>query len=171
MVLWLLIQLPTYFQSVTTGNTASLGKGHVLQGGKCLGFGSFEGSTFGWDVYEEHVHPSACSELSWANPFAESSDLGDKGSHGCAVGGDQPPGQASRGRESLCPLKQVPDSFPVFVLLQTLGYQRHFVWGHLPAVDGVQLSCVVELNSSIIQHVWEGRDEGVSTAQGSNEVV
>lgn len=38
-------------------------------------------------------------------------------------------------------------------------------------VDGVHVSCAVELNSSIIQHVWEGRDEGVSTAQGSNEVV
>lgn len=123
-----------------------------------MGFGPFEGSRVGWEVYEEHVHLSACSEHSWTNPPSESSDLGDEGSHGCAVGGDQRAGQPSRGRTSPCPLKQVPGCFPVFVLLQTLGYQRHFVREHLPEVVGVQLDCVVDLNSSTIQHVWGGTE-------------
>lgn len=92
----------------------------------------------------------------------------------CDTGGDHFPGQPPKRRNpSLCPLVKVPDGFPAFVLLQALGCQRSCLWGHVPEVDGVQFSCLVELNSNSVQldsscclgrHRMAGVGEGVSTA-------
>lgn len=159
MVLWLLIQLPTYFHSVTTGNTASLGKGHVLQGGKCLGFGSFEGSTFGWDVYEEHVYPSACSELSWANPPAESSDLGDKGCHPIAVQWVvTSPLARLQGEENLCARLN-----RYLIAFRSLSFFKHWPIRGILCGDVCQwwmgCSCLVWLNSTPASSSMSGKAE------------
>lgn len=111
---------------MTAGNTASLSKGRLLEGGKCSGLGSFEAvdldrrcmRNFCTSLLAQRIHrqdlPQRPVTLVTKGPMTI-----------CDMGGDQFPGEPPKRRNpALCLLVEVSETFPAFALLQTLGYQR-----------------------------------------------